>query len=112
MESFDQPPYSPDLNSWDFSLWTAVQKRVLDGAPKKRETQDAFKARLRRAARSLPKHLSSKTVAAIRLRAGGREEHQHGLMARGWRRGSRSEQLTRVRTKSPPMRTRGDLPCV
>ena len=69
MASLNQPPYSPDLNPWDFSLWAAVQKRVLDESPKGQETKMAFKARLRRTARGLPKLVVRKAVAAIRRRA-------------------------------------------
>ena len=50
-------------------MWAAVQKRVLDDSPKGQVTTVAFKARLRRTARGLPKLVVRKAVAAIRRRA-------------------------------------------
>ena len=39
----------------DFSLWENIQKRMDESAPKGRESVDAFKKRLRKAALSTPR---------------------------------------------------------
>ena len=59
------PRHSPDLNPLDFSLWSEIERRVLDRAPKKVETVAAYKARLRRAALDLPKGLVMKAVGSM-----------------------------------------------
>ena len=41
------PPYSPDLNPWDFALWKNIDDRVQKNGPKGKETAKAFKKRLR-----------------------------------------------------------------
>ena len=65
------PRYSPDLNPLDFSLWDAVEARVLKNAPPKPETAQAYKKRLRRIALRLPRDLVRKAVSNIptRMRA-------------------------------------------
>ena len=67
--TLDQPAYSPDLNPLDFSLWSAVQQKVLAEAPSGRESVAAFKARLRRTALRLPASLVKKAVENIQARA-------------------------------------------
>ena len=62
------PKYSPDLNPLDFCLWSAIQDRMDKHAPK-RETIEAYKARLRRTALSLPPSLVRKAVRDIPVRA-------------------------------------------
>ena len=44
------PRYSPDLNPMDYFLWQEVEKRMAKNAPKRLESVQAFKARLRRTA--------------------------------------------------------------
>jgi hypothetical protein len=68
--TLDQPAYSPDLNPLDFSLWWAVHKKVLDEAPRGRETVAAFKVRLRRTALRLAPSVVKKAVENIHARAG------------------------------------------
>ena len=68
MRTLDQPPYSPDLNPLDFSLWHAIHEKVLANADGK-ETVSAYKARLRRTALRMPRKIVGKAVLAIRKRA-------------------------------------------
>ena len=69
MRTLNQPPYSPDLNPLDFSIWHAIETRASKGSPRGRETTDAFKSRLRRIAMRLPRREVRKAVVAIRKRA-------------------------------------------
>lgn len=69
VDSLLLPPYSPDLNPCDFYLWNAVMERFLKEPKKGRETVASFKARLRKAALSLPRAEVLKAVAAIKARA-------------------------------------------
>ena len=82
MRTLDQPAYSPDLNPLDFSLWSAVQERVLAEAPRGRESAAAFKARLRRAALRLPAALVQKAVESIKARAAAVLQANGGNIAR------------------------------
>ena len=59
------PRYSPDLNPLDYSLWAAIEKRMIERAPKRIETVDAYKRRLRPTALRLPKRLIEKAVSAM-----------------------------------------------
>ena len=52
------PRYSPDLNPLDFSLWQEVSNRMAQNQPKKVESVEAYKQRLKRTALGL----SSKVV--------------------------------------------------
>lgn len=63
------PRYSPDLNPLDFGLWQNIEKRMLDTAPKGRETAAAYKKRLRRTALSTPTTLLRSMLESIRDRA-------------------------------------------
>jgi len=67
----DWPHYSPDIMPLDYSIWDLVEKAVLDKCPKKVETVEAYKARLRRTALAMPKKTVSKAVRAMvpRMRA-------------------------------------------
>ena len=67
-QAMEFPRYSPDLNPLDFSLWDAVEARVLGSAPRKPETVQAYKKRLRRIAMRLPVDLVRKAVGGIRAR--------------------------------------------
>ena len=69
MRTLNQPPYSPDLNPLDFSIWHAIETRASKGSPRGSETTDAFKSRLRRIAMRLPRTEVRKAVVAIRKRA-------------------------------------------
>ena len=63
-----QPPYSPDLNPLDFSLWRAIETETF-AARRKGESAGEYKARLRKTAVSMPKVEVKKAVEAIRKRA-------------------------------------------
>ena len=66
------PPRSPDLNLLDYSLWHAVNVKMREQEARmkidKRESADAFKARLRKVALSLPKKTVTKAVKDMRRR--------------------------------------------
>ncbi len=62
------PPYSPDLNPWDFTLWKEVANRMDKSAPKGKESGKAFKKRLRLTALRLPKSVVGKAVADMKPR--------------------------------------------
>ena len=68
MKTMDQPPYSPDLNPLDFSIWSAIQTKALS-LRRAKEKGATYKARLRRTALTLPKAMVRKAVQSIRSRA-------------------------------------------
>ena len=68
MRTIDQPPYSPDLNPLDFSLWSLIEKKALAGR-RRAESREGYKARLRRVALGLPRPLVRKIVEGIKSRA-------------------------------------------
>lgn len=59
------PRYSPDLNPLDYFLWTEVEARMEANAPKKLETKDKFKLRLRKTAMSIPKSVIRKGLLSL-----------------------------------------------
>ena len=65
------PAYSPDMNPLDFSLWVEIENRMISKAPKRVESVDQYKKRMRLTALRLPRSIVSKAVRAIpkRLRA-------------------------------------------
>ena len=73
--TLDLPRRSPDLNVLDYSLWHAINVRMraqeLSFAATRRETQEQYKARLRRTALSLPASVVTRAVRdmARRVRA-------------------------------------------
>ena len=68
MRTATQPPYSPDLNPLDFSIWAAIDKKALAGH-KAGEGMAAYKARLRRTALNMPRAEVRKAVEGIKTRA-------------------------------------------
>ena len=62
----DLPPRSPDSNVLDYSLWalinTAMKQQERKFPANKKETENEFKARLRKTALGLPIDLVSKCV--------------------------------------------------
>ena len=68
LRTIDQPPYSPDLNPLDFSLWNEVHTRTLNARPK-HETKLEYKARLRKVALSMPRSFVRQAVQNIKKRA-------------------------------------------
>ena len=61
----------PDLNPLDYSLWNDIERRQVANAPKKVETVQVYKKRLRLTALRLPHAYVSKCVCAMpkRMRA-------------------------------------------
>ena len=68
MRTLNQPPYSPDLNPLDFSIWAAIDKKALVGHTAG-ENIAAYKARLRRIALSMPRAEVRMAVEGIKKRA-------------------------------------------
>ena len=55
IEIVSLPRSSPDLNPLEFFLWSDVERRLKQNAPRGRETLEAFKTRLRQVAMSTPR---------------------------------------------------------
>ena len=68
IEALEFPRYSPDLNPMDYFLWQEVDNRMSKNAPKKLESMDAFKLRLRRTALAIPEAVIRKGVANMKER--------------------------------------------
>ena len=68
MKSLDQPPYSPDLNPLDFSLWAAIEKKAL-ATRVTDESATAYKSRLRRTALRMPERIVARAVENIKKRS-------------------------------------------
>jgi len=62
------PRYSPDLNPMDYFLWQEVEKRMAKNAPKRLESVQAFKARLKRTALAIPEGIMRKGVSNMKER--------------------------------------------
>ena len=62
------PTYSPDLNPLDFSLWNAIEARMVENAPEHVETVAAYKKRMRLTALRFSSEHVRKTVRAISKR--------------------------------------------
>ena len=67
--SIDFPKYSPDLNPLDFFLWHEVDRRMQLARVTKRETEDAYKRRLRETAMKIPAAVIRKAMVNIKVRA-------------------------------------------
>ena len=63
------PRYSPDLNPLDFFLWHEVERRMLLAGVTKRESQEAYKRRLRATAKGIPAAVIRKAMLNIKVRA-------------------------------------------
>ena len=68
IEPIPFPTYSPDLNPCDFALWDEVERRMDSSPAPAGETVDAYLARLRRTALSLPEAVVRKMLAAMKHR--------------------------------------------
>ena len=68
MKELNQPPYSPDLNPLDFSIWAMIQAKALEGR-RANETKQRYKERLRQIALRLPKASVKGAVESICGRA-------------------------------------------
>ena len=70
---FAIPKRSPDLNPCDFSLWSAVNRRMRQQerkfAKNKKETRAQYIARLRKTAMSLPKKVIDDMIASLAKRS-------------------------------------------
>ena len=62
------PRYSPDLNPLDYSVWQEVESRVTKNKPKKLESVDVFKKRLRRTALGIPESVIRKGLENMKKR--------------------------------------------
>ena len=62
------PPYSPDLNPLDFSLWKTVEIRAREGFGKKTVTVKEYKAKLRQTALRLSAKIVGKAVQKMKER--------------------------------------------
>ena len=76
------PTYSPDLNPLDFSLWQEVEDRMSRQKTPRKESADAFKARLRKTAMSIPSPVIRKMLASIKPRAQSIYNHNGGHIPR------------------------------
>jgi hypothetical protein len=76
------PTYSPDLNPLDFSLWQEVEDRMSRQKTPSKESADAFKARLRKTAMTIPPPVIRKMVASIKPRAQSIYDHNGGHIPR------------------------------
>eukprot|EP00973_Karenia_brevis_P025784 3559129-Karenia_brevis.AAC.1 len=65
IKAVPSPTFSPDLNPLDFSLWKAIQERMMNNMPKEIESVDAYKKRLRLTALRLPSSIVLAAVEAI-----------------------------------------------
>ena len=72
------PVYSPDLNPLDFSLWEEVKNRMASQPEPKRESAQAYKARLRKTAMSIPEPVVRKMVEDMKPRAQSVYENNGG----------------------------------
>ena len=63
------PRYSPDLNPLDFSLWDAIEDKMLKSKLCGSENTEQYKARLRRTAMSLSADTVRAAVQDIKVRA-------------------------------------------
>jgi hypothetical protein len=62
------PRYSPDLNPLDYFVWQEVESRMAKNTPKKLESVDAFKQRLRRTALAVPEAVIRKGLENMKKR--------------------------------------------
>ena len=60
------PPRTPSLMPLDYAIWHRIAKQLMDEAPKGTETKEAFLARLRKIATSLPKPYIKKVLARMK----------------------------------------------
>ena len=72
LTSFDIPKRSPDLNVLDYTIWKQVnnwtRRQDQKFSKSKRETRDAYIARLRRAAMSLPGSVVRRSIGNMKWR--------------------------------------------
>lgn len=66
--SWKLPPRTPQLMPLDFSLWSEIERRVLEKKVKGKESVKSYKARVKKVALSLPKSLVRSCLASMRQR--------------------------------------------
>ena len=62
------PRYSPDINPLDFSLWKAVEAKVLANCPEHVETVSEYKTRMRLTALRMPRTVVANAVSTMAKR--------------------------------------------
>ncbi len=65
IQPLEFPTYSPDLNPLDFSLWAEVDRRMANQKAPEGEANDAFKARLKHVAMSMPESVIKRMLASV-----------------------------------------------
>ena len=60
------PPRTPSLMPLDYSLWEKIVTKLLDTAPRGKETRAAFLERLKKVATTLPKGTVKKAIGRMR----------------------------------------------
>jgi hypothetical protein len=68
METIDLPPYSPDLQPLDFSLWTQVEQKARAAIGNKVVSSAEYRRVLRRSALRLSPQIVARAVSAMRPR--------------------------------------------
>ena len=68
IDAMSFPRYSPDLNPMDYFVWEEVEARMTKNKPKKLESVDVFKKRLRRTALGIPESVIRKGVKNMKKR--------------------------------------------
>ena len=76
------PVYSPDLNPLDFALWSEVSSRMDAAGAPRRETLEAYKARLRRTALGIPEAVVRKMLSSMKGRVSSVYESNGGHIPR------------------------------
>ena len=71
IDAIPMPVYSPDLNPLDYCLWEEIARRMVSSAPRRVETVQEYKKRLRMTALRLSPALVARAVRAMpkRMRA-------------------------------------------
>ena len=69
IRTLEYPKHSPDLNPLDFFVWSEIERRMASQSSPKNETQEQYKARLRRTAMALPQPVIQKALLSIKKRA-------------------------------------------
>ena len=70
IEAISLPPYSPDLNPLDFTLWRTIEDRARESLGKKKVSVKKYKAVLRRAALRLSPKIVRAAMDDMRARIG------------------------------------------
>ena len=63
------PKYSPDLNPLGYFVWAEVSRRMASQSPPARESQIAYKSRLRKTAMGIPASTIRAVVGKMKAKA-------------------------------------------